>query len=165
MKAGRTKKPPRLCKVYHSSRPCATNGSKSHLPAQVKRKFKLHICAMKSCVCGAYAVYCCREESNQNFPLSARNAEILERNGAVYRKAKNSCNMKTAYLRYAIQRCCCCIKKLNCYICIRCRNVKALVKTPQKTGKKVQRRKKSKKHVKKACKVGGDVVLYLSAKR
>ena len=23
--------------------------------------------------------------------------------------------MKTAYLRYAIQRCCCCIKKLNCY--------------------------------------------------
>ena len=24
--------------------------------------------------------------------------------------------MKTAYLRYAIQRCCCCIKKLNCYI-------------------------------------------------
>ena len=42
----------------------------------------------------------------------------------------------------------------------------------QKTGqnatknwKKVQRRKKSKKLVKKACKVGGDVVLYLSAKR
>ena len=24
--------------------------------------------------------------------------------------------MKTAYLRYTIQRCCCCIKKLNCYI-------------------------------------------------
>ena len=24
--------------------------------------------------------------------------------------------MKTAYLRYAIQRCCCCIKKSNCYI-------------------------------------------------
>ena len=23
--------------------------------------------------------------------------------------------MKAAYLRYAIQRCCCCIKKLNCY--------------------------------------------------
>ena len=23
--------------------------------------------------------------------------------------------MKTAYLRYAIQRCCCCIEKLNCY--------------------------------------------------
>ena len=58
-----------------------------------------------------------------------------------------------------------CDKKLNCYICIRCRDVKALVKTPQKTGEKVQRRKKSKKLVKKACKVGGDVVLYLSAKR
>jgi len=40
-----------------------------------------------------------------------------------------------------------------------------LVKTLQKTGEKVQRRKKSKKLVKKACKVGGDVVLYLSAKR
>ena len=87
-----------------------------HPVAQVERKFKLHICAMKSCVCGTYAVYCCQEESNQKFPLSARNAESLERNGAVYRKAKNSCNMKTAYLRYAIQRCCCCIKKLNCYI-------------------------------------------------
>ena len=104
--------------------------------------------------------------------------------------------MKTAYLRYAIQRCCCCIiavcvfnaqatsancisqrchfdrhyfencdKKLNCYICIRCRDVKALAKTPRKTGEKVQRRKKSKKLVKKACKVDGDVVLYLSAKR
>ena len=58
-----------------------------------------------------------------------------------------------------------CDKKLNCYICIRCRDVKALVKTLQKTGEKVQRRKKSKKLVKKACKVDGDVVLYLSAKR
>ena len=34
----------------------------------------------------------------------------------LYRKSRNSCNMKTAYLRYAIQRCCCCIKKLNCYV-------------------------------------------------
>ena len=31
------------------------------------------------------------------------------------RKSRNSCNIQTAYLRYAIQRCCCCIKKLNCY--------------------------------------------------
>ena len=58
-----------------------------------------------------------------------------------------------------------CDKKLNCYICIRYGGVKALVKTAQKTGEKVQRRKKGKKLVKKACKVGGDVVLYLSAKR
>ena len=32
-----------------------------------------------------------------------------------YRKARNQCNIKTAYLRYAIQRCCRRIKKLNCY--------------------------------------------------
>ena len=57
MKAGRTKKAPRLCKVYHSSRPCATNGSKSHLPAQVECKFKLHICAIKTCICPRRAVY------------------------------------------------------------------------------------------------------------
>ena len=31
-----------------------------------------------------------------------------------YRKARNQCNIQTAYLRYAIQRCCRCIKKLNC---------------------------------------------------
>ena len=91
-----------------------------HSPSFAAVSYTHLICAMKSCVCGAYAVYCCREESNQNFPLSARNAEILERNGAVYRKAKNSCNMKTAYLRYAIQRCCCCSEKLNCYIFLSC---------------------------------------------
>ena len=34
----------------------------------------------------------------------------------LYRKSRNSCNIQTAYLRYAIQRCCCCIKKLNCYV-------------------------------------------------
>ena len=51
------------------------------------------------------------------------------------------------------------------YIIIRKNESKKQVKTLQKTGKKVQRRKKSKKLVKKACKVGGDVVLYLSAKR
>ena len=34
---------------------------------------------------------------------------------AGYRKSRNECNIKTASLRYAIQRCCCCIKKLNCY--------------------------------------------------
>ena len=36
--------------------------------------------------------------------------------------------MKTSYLRYAIQRCCCCIKKLNCYI-IKCeiRNYGSLI--------------------------------------
>ena len=48
---------------------------------------------------------------------------------------------------------------------IRKNESKKRVKTLQKTGKKVQRRKKGKKLVKKACKVGGDVVLYLSAKR
>ena len=57
------------------------------------------------------------------------------------------------------------MRAAHAFIYIRCRDVKALVKTPQKIGKKVQRRKKSKKLVKKACKVGGDVVLYLSAKR
>ena len=57
------------------------------------------------------------------------------------------------------------MRAADAFICIRCRVVKALVKTSQKTGKKVQRRKKSKKLVKKACKVDGDVVLYLSAKR
>ena len=51
------------------------------------------------------------------------------------------------------------------YIIIRKDESKKQVKTPRKTGEKVQRRKKSKKLVKKACKVGGDVVLYLSAKR
>ena len=57
------------------------------------------------------------------------------------------------------------MRAADAFICIRCRDVKALAETPQKTGEKVQRRKKSKKLVKKACKVGGDVVLYLSAKR
>ena len=37
--------------------------------------------------------------------------------------------------------------------------------TGRKTGEKVQKRKKSKKLVKKACKVGQCMVLYLSAKR
>ena len=32
-----------------------------------------------------------------------------------YRKSRNERNIQTAYLRDAIQRCCCCIKKLNCY--------------------------------------------------
>ena len=32
-----------------------------------------------------------------------------------YRKARNQRNIRTAYLRYAIQRCCRRIKKLNCY--------------------------------------------------
>ena len=32
-----------------------------------------------------------------------------------YRKSRKQCNSQPAYLRYAIQRCCCCIKKLNCY--------------------------------------------------
>ena len=60
-----------------------------------KCNFYLHICAMKSCVCDAYAVYCCQEESNQNFPLSARNAESLEQNGAVYFFLVNKKRSKT----------------------------------------------------------------------
>ena len=32
-----------------------------------------------------------------------------------YRKTRNQRNIRTAYLRYAIQRCCRRIKKLNCY--------------------------------------------------
>ena len=32
----------------------------------------------------------------------------------LYRKSRNWCSIQTTSFRYAIQRCCCCIKKLNC---------------------------------------------------
>ena len=57
------------------------------------------------------------------------------------------------------------MRAADVFICIRRRGVKAIAETAQKTGEKVQRRKKGKKLAKKACKVVGDVVLYLSAKR
>ena len=43
-----------------------------------------------------------------------------------YRKSRNERNIQTAYLRDAIQRCCCCIKKLNCY----CKNQGVSCKRP-----------------------------------
>ena len=34
-----------------------------------------------------------------------------------YRKSRDPCNIQTASLRYAIQRCCCCIQKASLLIC------------------------------------------------
>ena len=51
------KSPPGAEKVYHTRCPCAMNGSKSHLSAQVGCKFMLHICAIKTCIQLRNAVY------------------------------------------------------------------------------------------------------------
>ena len=66
----------------------------------------LHRCAGHHRTAGAHPSHHHRSAEGQGAGVTGSRC--------LYRKSRNWCSIQTTSFRYAIQRCCCCIKKLNC---------------------------------------------------
>ena len=66
----------------------------------------LHRCAGHHRTAGAHPPHHHRSAESQGAGVTGSRC--------LYRKSRNWCSIQTTSFRYAIQRCCCCIKKLNC---------------------------------------------------